>query len=239
MKRHRCTKCRRKRLEKFLRIVRTSDKPGSKVWICSIDCFDGRMSRTALAYMAQRKAKGSLGQSNLKNGLSQLQEGLSHGTMVKSKEPGNKLILDVCCGQRMFWFNKKNPIALFCDIKSDADPEIVQDFRNLEFRDNSFKLVVFDPPHLFDKKGHRAWLNKKYGSLHHEQWPKDITQGFNECMRVLQDYGILIFKWSEGDISVSTILSLLDVDPLFGHVSDKKSKTHWLCFMKIPKNKKP
>lgn len=32
-----------------------------------------------------------------------------------------KLILDVCCGSRMFWFDKKNPLALFTDIRDFED----------------------------------------------------------------------------------------------------------------------
>lgn len=30
-----------------------------------------------------------------------------------------KLILDACCGSRMFWFNKHNPLALFVDKRSE------------------------------------------------------------------------------------------------------------------------
>jgi DNA segregation ATPase FtsK/SpoIIIE-like protein len=32
-------------------------------------------------------------------------------------EIGTKTILDVCCGSRMFWFNKKHPDALYLDIR--------------------------------------------------------------------------------------------------------------------------
>lgn len=27
----------------------------------------------------------------------------------------DKLILDACCGSRMFWFDKHNPLVLFVD----------------------------------------------------------------------------------------------------------------------------
>ena len=30
----------------------------------------------------------------------------------------DKIILDACCGSRMFWFDKNNPAALFVDIRS-------------------------------------------------------------------------------------------------------------------------
>ena len=31
-----------------------------------------------------------------------------------------KIILDACCGSRMFWFDKHNPFALFVDKRSET-----------------------------------------------------------------------------------------------------------------------
>lgn len=31
-----------------------------------------------------------------------------------------KIILDACCGSRMFWFDKYNPLALFVDKRSET-----------------------------------------------------------------------------------------------------------------------
>lgn len=31
----------------------------------------------------------------------------------------DKIILDACCGSRMFWFNKKHPNAIFADIRDE------------------------------------------------------------------------------------------------------------------------
>lgn len=50
--------------------------------------------------------------------------------------------------------------------------------------------------------------------------------------RVLQKDGILIFKWSDTDIKTSEILKLTPQKPVFGHISGKRSNTHWICFMK-------
>ena len=149
-----------------------------------------------------------------------------------------KKILDVCCGSRMFWFDKKNSNAVFMDNRELEDilcdgrkleikPDIVADFRNIPFENNSFKLVVFDPPHLI-KVGENSWLAKKYGKLT-ENWKEDIKQGFQECMRVLEQYGVLIFKWNEQQIKLKEILDIIDYEPLFGN---KRDKTHWLVFMK-------
>lgn len=155
-----------------------------------------------------------------------------------------KKILDVCCGSRMFWFDRENPIVLFGDIRKEdhilcdgrelhINPDIELDFRKLPFDDNSFKLVVFDPPHL-QTLGKESWLAKKYGVLS-STWREDIKEGFSECFRVLKNNGILIFKWNETEIPTSEILKLTNEKPLFGHPSGKRANTHWICFMKIEK----
>lgn len=83
----------------------------------------------------------------------------------------SKPILDVCCGSRMFWFDKNNPETVFMDKRNFTDilcdgrtlevkPDIVADFKNIPFKDNSFYLVVFDPPHLI-RAGEKSWLRKK------------------------------------------------------------------------------
>ena len=115
----------------------------------------------------------------------------------------NKQILDACCGGRMFWFDKNDPHTIFMDNrvthevlcderKLDINPDIIGDFRDIPFGDDTFYLVVFDPPHLI-KVGENSWLAKKYGRLS-ETWREDLRQGFSECMRVLKPYGVLVFK---------------------------------------------
>jgi len=109
-------------------------------------------------------------------------------------------------------------------------PDIKLDFRSLPYPDDTFKLVVFDPPHL-KRAGEKSWMRLKYGVLDKESWEDDLRKGFSECFRVLVPDGILIFKWSDIQIRVSQILNLTDVKPLFGHPSGKKGGTHWICFM--------
>ena len=153
-----------------------------------------------------------------------------------------KVILDACCGGRMFWFDRENPAATYVDKRIvkrhefwqgrfiEVAPDTVADFTKLPYADRSFKLVVFDPPHLPDA-GENSRLALKYGRLL-VGWEAMIHDGFRECIRVLDDYGVLIFKWSEVQIPVSRILDVIDAKPLFGHRSGKASKTHWMCFMK-------
>lgn len=152
-----------------------------------------------------------------------------------------KRVLDPCCGSRMFWFDKANPVALYGDKRSERhvlcdgrslriEPDLLMDFTDMPFPDGSFNLVVFDPPHL-TRAGPKSWLSAKYGKLSGD-WREDIRRGFSECFRVLSTNGTLIFKWSEIQILVSEILPLTDVAPLFGHPSGKKGGTHWIVFMK-------
>lgn len=74
----------------------------------------------------------------------------------------NERVLDACCGSRMFWFDKNNPECLFMDKRRETltakdedkirtieiNPDVVADFTDMPFEDNSFYMVVFDPPHM-------------------------------------------------------------------------------------------
>ena len=159
----------------------------------------------------------------------------------------NKAIVDVCCGSRMFWFDRQDDRVLFLDKRSEThelkdssskggyrnlviQPDSICDFTSMPFKDGSFKLVVFDPPHLV-KCGKNSWLGKKYGILGAD-WKEDIRAGFSECFRILEPLGIMIFKWSEKDITVSTILKLTPERPLFGNRCGKHANSHWIVFMK-------
>lgn len=159
-----------------------------------------------------------------------------------------KPILDACCGARMFWFNKNHPNAIYCDKREvpyheyyknryiEIKPDVLCDFTNLPFADNTFKLVVFDPPHL-KTVSNNSWLYLKYGRLE-DNWPTMLREGFNECMRVLDNYGVLIFKWSEIQIPLRDVLKAIGQEPLIGNRSGKHDKTHWLCFMKMEEENK-
>jgi hypothetical protein len=64
----------------------------------------------------------------------------------------DKSILDVCCGSRMFWFDKNNKDVLFGDIRTEEHtlcdgrsleikPDMQLDFTNIDFQSNHFKSV--------------------------------------------------------------------------------------------------
>lgn len=157
----------------------------------------------------------------------------------------NRVVLDVACGSKMFWFNKNHPNVIYNDIRREEHvlcdgrvlkiaPDCTQDFTMLNFPENSFKLVVFDPPHV-KSFGKNSWMCKKYGKLT-PGWESIIKSGFDQCMRVLDVHGTLIFKWNETEIPLSKILEVIQEKPLFGHTSGRQSKTIWMTFMKFAKN---
>lgn len=162
---------------------------------------------------------------------------------IESK--GELTILDVCCGGRMFWFNKKDPNTLYIDIRTaekghigngfnpnhEVRPDRIMDFRDLKLPDKSFKLVVFDPPHL-KTLTETSVMRRKYGCLNAETWQADLKKGFSECWRVLEDYGTLVFKWNEVEIPFSKVLDLFPERPKFGHPTAKHGKTMWCIFFK-------
>jgi hypothetical protein len=144
----------------------------------------------------------------------------------------------------MMWFDKHNPAVLYvdkrviphktlCDGRNfEVAPDVVADFTNLPFPNKAFKLIVFDPPHL-KRVNEDAYMALKYGKLPGD-WKTLIHDGFWECMRVLDDYGTLIFKWSEIQIPTRDVIEAIGQEPLFGHISGRKSNTHWMAFMKYP-----
>lgn len=152
-----------------------------------------------------------------------------------------KEILDATCGSRAMWFNKNNSRVLFADKRTETivqcdgrtlviNPDVTIDFCDMPFPDDTFYLVVFDPPH-FDKLGKNSWLAQKYGKLL-PSWEMDIRAGLNECMRVTRPNGVVIFKWNERQIKVNKILSIIDHKPLFGHTTSRNGETIWMTFMK-------
>lgn len=163
-----------------------------------------------------------------------------------------KTVLDSCCGPRMMWFDKVDPRALFVDNRSEEHtvtdrshgkmlgsrtfsiaPDLLVSFEALPFADDSFPLVVFDPPHI--NHGGKGYMVKKYGLLV-DGWQEVIRHGFAECFRVLAPFGTLVFKWSECNIPVRDVLALTPETPLFGQKCGAKSRTHWLVFQKRGKS---
>ena len=78
-----------------------------------------------------------------------------------------KPILNACCGGRMFYFDKHDSRVLFQDIRKvktilcdgrpfEVSPDVQADFTNMPYPDDSFSMVVFDPPHLVYSRGKKS-----------------------------------------------------------------------------------
>ena len=161
-----------------------------------------------------------------------------------------KYILDACCGGRMMWFNKEHPNTVYIDnrieksghVKQNPNhcvkPDYLMDFRKMAFPDKTFRMVIFDPPHLHSLTP-TSIMRKKYGCLSELHWGNDLKKALNECWRVLDDYGTLIFKWNDIEISYKKILELVDFKPLVMNITagqkalKEKHRSYWFCFMKL------
>lgn len=151
----------------------------------------------------------------------------------------NPQILDPACGSRMFYFDKQRDCMIYGDSRTlettlcdgrllSVSPDVQMDFRSIPFPDGTFRLVVFDPPHLTRGSG---WQAQKYGVLP-KNWDKYLSEGFAECWRVLKPGGTLILKWNETHIKIGEILRLLPQRPLLGQRTTKNLLTHWMVFYK-------
>lgn len=141
----------------------------------------------------------------------------------------------------MFYFDKNNPAVDFrdkrklhttlCDGRTlDVSPDTIGDVTCIDAADDTYYLVIFDPPHL-DKGSETGWQVQKYGKLPKE-WKEWMTKAFAECWRVLRPGGTLIFKWYEYHISIKEVLKCAPAKPLLGNRKPKNSKTHWMVFFK-------
>ena len=164
-------------------------------------------------------------------------------------------ILDATCGGRSIWLpeNKDREDTLYIDKREVENPEYiemgqdrgrtytvepdeVQDYRDLPYEDESFNLIVWDPPHVMRENGMQQLdgiIVRKYGALHAETWQHDLKKGFEELWRVLENNGILCFKFADDAADFKEVLDLFPVTPLFGTtINQNRTETRWFVFMK-------
>lgn len=163
-----------------------------------------------------------------------------------------EMVLDASCGGRSIWHeeNKEREDTLYIDRRREEpgfhgregrsysiDPDEQQDFRDLPYPDESFNLVVFDPPHDMSDDGMEklsGQVRKKYGCLHAETWQSDLRDGFEELWRVLRTGGTLVFKFADRAVDFRDVIDLAPAAPLFGTRTRKtdRCETRWFVFYK-------
>ena len=147
------------------------------------------------------------------------------------------MMLDATAGGRMMWFDKNPDNVLFVDKRVvppgsivqqplwSVEPDIQADFCALPFADNSFEMVVFDPPHATIAP--ESIIGTKFGTLTDLD---EIAAGLSECWRVTNRW--LIFKWADTAFTISEVLERIPFCPLFGHTTAKSGPTIWVTFCK-------
>lgn len=164
-------------------------------------------------------------------------------------------ILDATCGNRGIWYQKNHPFVTFMDVRNGnydtrADnpnmsykgrritrvkPDVVSEWKDAPFPNESFDMIVFDPPHiLMDRNKQPPILASRYGFLYKDNYKQVLKEGIKKLFNILKPEGIFILKWSETSAPVDDIIKLCPYSPLFG--SNTKSKGHtehfWVLFIK-------
>ena len=156
-------------------------------------------------------------------------------------------ILDATCGAKQMWYQKNHPFVTYMDkrkgkvfyqypnsnkkYKLKFNPDIQCEWEDMPFPDEYFDMVIFDPPHILQKK-ESGCLAMKYSVLNPKTWKVDLKVGINQCFRVLKKNGTFILKWDECCMDLSDIIKLFPYPPLFGTRTGKNNKNIWLLFLK-------
>ena len=160
-------------------------------------------------------------------------------------------ILDATAGSRSIWYQKNHPFVTFMDQRNEVintkhkdvkfknsriirvNPDIQAKWECLPFKDESFDVVVFDPPHIFGNRG-TIWsgLELRYGKFYNDNWKEIMRKGIKELFRSLKTNGIFIFKWAESHKKITEVLKLFPYQPLMGTRTGQANKNHWILFVK-------
>lgn|SRR5574340_571906 len=164
-------------------------------------------------------------------------------------------ILDATASVRSIWYQKENPFTVFMDMRCGTFsgrtehmkrrndiykiyPDVIAKWQCLPFRDESFDMIVFDPPHLFkDVSRKLPGIANKYGIFYNQSWRQELSDGFIELFRALKPNGVFILKWNEFDVEINEVLKLIPYPPMFGTRTGQKNNTHWITFIKYQFNR--
>lgn len=118
----------------------------------------------------------------------------------------------------------------------EIDPDKLGCITKIPWPDNTFSMVLFDPPH--DKWGKSSFMRVLYGSWNNEMFVHKVGPANQEFYRVLKPGGFLFVKIQDNkqrDKQLVELLSnfklLLKIHqaPLSGRT---KNKTYWMLFVR-------
>lgn len=154
------------------------------------------------------------------------------------------MILDATAGFRNMWGKRGKQNVIFMDKRSECKPDVIGVWENLPFKDNSFDLVIFDPPHIvWNEKWKRSeqrqnildmfsfWTTKK-------QITPTLFKALKEFHRVAEK---LCFKWCDTRDG-TTYLKLSSIfrglwEPIYEKKQENKGfgsrYTWWVTFNKL------
>ena len=144
-------------------------------------------------------------------------------------------ILDLTAGNRAVWYNKNHPLCTYLDRRSEVNPTVVCDTREIpESVGSGFGLVVWDPPHV--NCGANSFMSQRYG--HHTT--ADILDTIEKTgisvYKITKPHALMAFKWNNHDIKLKRIYDLIPQwEPLFGHLTKDgpRSQTYWIMFKRM------
>lgn len=97
--------------------------------------------------------------------------------------------------------------------------------------------LIYGNGHAEPFTGENIKKNVRYIGLKHKDVSFAISLTEHDRVQLLDDdYGVLVFKWNEDQVTVKEVLRAIDRQPLFGHTTGRSGKTMWMCFMKLPNN---
>lgn len=161
------------------------------------------------------------------------------------------LILDMSAGPRAIWWEKNHPNTVYLDIGFNRidehgttikNPDIVADTRAMPFRNGTFDLIVYDPPHC--KFNRNSQMGLRYGNYYKtvDELRSAIRGSVMEANRVAKESCVMAFKWNNHDISFSKIFGIMYSywRVMFGDTSNDvrqrgfRSDTCWAFLEKAP-----
>lgn len=160
--------------------------------------------------------------------------------------PNAKNILDCTYNKGRMWKGTPyQPIRM--DIDSKYDVDVVGDFRYMPFVDNSFDVIVFDPPHRPIAAGKTsAYAKYNEGELDKGREGDNVSDLFlpflKEAKRVLRDEGVIFakiadlthnhkYQWQHVDfinyvikVNLTPCDLIIKIDPCAGNLKSSKWK---------------